>query len=364
MKNLLGILGGIFFLGSVIGCCVWTHMHPMVSVVLLTYNRQSMLPRAVDSILNQTYQNFELIIIDDASTDNTSKILAEYAMKDKRIKIVRNQTNQGIVSNRNKGLELAKGAYIAWQDDDDISDPNRLEEQVDFLRHHQDIILLGTQIRLIGSDKSVYLWPTETDPERAEVAFLIGRLPIILPTGMWRLDFIKENEIFFDKDVPLSEDLVIYDKLLAHGGKMMTLDKDLYQYRLHRTNPKDYYETIGMFQKKIYQDRWNRFFPNIKYPLTACERLKYTKENNPGFHQKVLDDMYLEHCKDPIFNPTTYYHPIIHEDGTEEAVVVSKNTSKFYSNKLSKYGTLLKVEKNRAEVLWDDEKQSVFYKTR
>lgn len=320
-----------------------------------------MLPHALDSILNQTYQNFELIVINDASNDQTSEILNKYAQKDKRIVVVENKSNQGIVSNRNMGLLLAKGKYLAWQDDDDVSEPSRLEEQVKFLEKHKDIVILGTQISLLGTRQTVYLWPTETDPQQAPIAFLIGRLPVIMATEMWRVDFIKKHNITFDQNVPLVEDFPIYDQVFKNGGKIMTLNKTLYQYRLHHSNGKEYYAKIIDIQKSVYQNRWKEFYPDTPYPDTYCKRLKHIKDNNHFFDKGLPNEMYAKHCKEEIYNPSYVYHTIVHENGYEEPILVSKNNLKFYSNELQRGGRLIKVKNNTIEVLWNGDAKSTIY---
>lgn len=101
---------------------------PLVSVILPTYNRASLLPRAIKSVLNQTYKSFELIIIDDNSTDNTKKNINDF--KDKRIKYIWHKENKGAAASRNKGIKLAKGEYIAFQDSDDEWFPKKLEKHI------------------------------------------------------------------------------------------------------------------------------------------------------------------------------------------------------------------------------------------
>ena len=114
---------------------------PLISVVMAVKNGGDLVARAVDSILNQTYANFEFIIINDGSTDNTLASLEEYT--DSRIQIY-SQENQGVAKSANRGLSLAKGKYIARQDHDDLSLPTRLEKQLAFLEAHSDFGLIGT----------------------------------------------------------------------------------------------------------------------------------------------------------------------------------------------------------------------------
>ena len=100
---------------------------PLLSIVMATYNRANVVGRAIDSILNQTYKNFELIIVDDGSTDRTYEVLKKYAAKDKRIVLLK-QNNLGLAAARNAGVGKVQGKFIAFMDDDDVSVSNRLEK--------------------------------------------------------------------------------------------------------------------------------------------------------------------------------------------------------------------------------------------
>lgn len=127
----------------------------LVSVVMPVYNTEEFLAEAIESILSQTYTNFEFIIINDGSTDTSPEIMAKYAEQDKRIKIL-NQKNSGISTALNNGIAISKGKYIARMDADDISLPERFEKQVQFLENHPDIILLGGDCEYIDKNgKSV-----------------------------------------------------------------------------------------------------------------------------------------------------------------------------------------------------------------
>ncbi len=347
------------FVTSIISYNVYFNK-PLVSVILLTYNRADMLPRAIDSILAQTYKNWELIIINDGSTDGTSKVMNEYALKDKRIKTFENDGNKKIVYGRNRGLSEAKGKYIAWIDDDDKVEPNKLEQQVAFMEKHKDITILGTDISLMNGEGKVYLGAVEYTPEEAEIVFLLGRLPVILATTMWRHDFIKEHDIKFNSEISVSEDLVIYDEVLKHGGKMVTLPEALYKYRVHHSNPKEYYRKIGILQKTFYKTRWNRFYPDVEYPKTQCERLKYIQKNNNHFNQSIVDSMVKKHCKTHIFIPSAFPYFIPFEDG-EEAVVVSIQDRSFYSYKMKKHGRIYKIMAPYVDILWAGEKEPTRY---
>lgn len=135
---------------------------PEVSVVMACYNSAAFLDEAIQSILCQTFTNFELIVIDDASTDGTSDIVQDYCAKDSRIIYYRLDTNSGPANARNIGIELSSGKWIANLDSDDIALPNRLRLQVAFARSNPDIILLGSgciEIDAIGTPIQEYKYP-------------------------------------------------------------------------------------------------------------------------------------------------------------------------------------------------------------
>ena len=123
--------------------------NPKVSVILPAYNAEEYLHYAVDSILDQTYKNFELLLINDGSKDNTKKIIDEYAQKDNRVVPV-HQENMGLVATLNKGISLAKGQYIARMDADDISLPRRFETQVDLLEKNSKAVLCASSFDAIN----------------------------------------------------------------------------------------------------------------------------------------------------------------------------------------------------------------------
>ena len=139
---------------------------PYVSIIMSTYNRANLLPRAIESVLNQTYKNFEFIIVDDASPDNTEEVVRQYQKKDGRIIYLKNQSNSKIQITLNNGLRAAKGKYIARIDDDDEwIDPQKLEKQLAFFKKHPDCVLVGIGVIVVDEEDEElfrYLLP-ETD---------------------------------------------------------------------------------------------------------------------------------------------------------------------------------------------------------
>jgi glycosyltransferase involved in cell wall biosynthesis len=182
-------------------------MNPIVSIILPTYNGAKYIKRAIDSVLSQSFSDWELLIIDDGSTDNTEEIIKEYTKKDYRIIYLKNEKNLGIQKTLNRGLRLAKGEYIARIDDDDIwIDKDKLKKQVDFLDKNPEYVLVAT--RVIYKDENgieIKKSPsTETNKEIQEVIFsrccfthsaVVFRKNIILSLGGYSEDEkVKHSE--------------------------------------------------------------------------------------------------------------------------------------------------------------------------
>ena len=123
--------------------------NPRITVLMSVYNGEKYLKEAIDSVLSQTFKDFEVLIINDGSIDKTSKILKTY--KDPRIRIINNKKNIGLTKSLNKGLKLARGEYIARMDDDDVSKPNRLEKQFEFMEKNSKYAVVGSFIEIIDS---------------------------------------------------------------------------------------------------------------------------------------------------------------------------------------------------------------------
>ncbi|HAS7841575.1 TPA: glycosyltransferase family 2 protein, partial [Vibrio cholerae] len=138
---------------------------PKISVVMSVYNGEKYLGEAIDSILKQTFSDFEFIIINDGSTDKTLEIIKSYMKKDDRIVLV-SRENKGLIVSLNEGLDLAKGQYIARMDADDISIKSRFEKQIEFLDSNPDIGVCGTWVEVFGENIKSKKWKMPTqDPD-------------------------------------------------------------------------------------------------------------------------------------------------------------------------------------------------------
>lgn len=195
----------------------------IVTVLMPVFNGEKYLVQAIDSILSQTYKNFEFLIIDDGSTDKSIKIIKKY--KDPRIRLVRNKKNIGLIKTLNKGLSLARGKYIARMDCDDISLPKRLEKQVRFMEQHPDIGVCGTALKLINKNVTWY-YPTDPDFFKCKLLFTCC---IAHPTVMFRKSVIENMKY---RKYEHAEDYYLW-VTLSEKTKMATLPDVLLKYRLH-----------------------------------------------------------------------------------------------------------------------------------
>jgi len=128
-------------------------MSPIVSVLMSVYNSERHLRQSIQSVLDQSFADFEFVIVEDGSEDSSPRILSEFARQDARIVLIKNETNRGLAASLNRGLERAQGKYVARQDADDISLPNRLELQSAYLETHPEIGILGSACTIIDEEE-------------------------------------------------------------------------------------------------------------------------------------------------------------------------------------------------------------------
>ena len=179
--------------------------NPQVSVIIPAYNAEKYIAEAISSILSQTYKNIEVVIIDDASTDGTLKIIQQYQLKDERIRLYSNKKNMGIGANRARGIKLAKGEYICWQDADDISLPNRIASQVSYLQGHSDIGVVGGFMQFFDeTGDGVVRRYDENDSALRSKIFRYN--PIAQPASMFRAE-VYRNVGSYNLEYVVSEDL-------------------------------------------------------------------------------------------------------------------------------------------------------------
>lgn len=203
---------------------------PLISVVIPVYNGNGFLTSAIDSILNQTYKNIEVIAIDDGSTDNSFETLKNLAINNPRLKVFKNKKNLNISRTLNKGIKLAKGQYIARMDADDISLPYRFEHQMDYLIKHPQLVILGGQCKTIDVNGKLIgkkLFPI-SDKQIREALFTTN--PIQHPTAIINRALLPKNFSWYNPELPPAEDYDLFFRL-GQFGKYHNLPIFLIKYR-------------------------------------------------------------------------------------------------------------------------------------
>lgn len=204
---------------------------PEISIIMSVYNGEAYLEETLKSIINQTYKNWELIAINDCSTDLTERILSEYAERDERIKVYANEVNLRLQASLNRAISLCSGKYIARMDADDICLPERLEKQYKFMEENPDIAL--SSCRFMTVKNGVYASGGaggRCDSEAIKALLLVAN-PILHPGVIAKADVMKEFN--YDIECTCTEDLELWTRLAMADLKMEILPECLLIYRLH-----------------------------------------------------------------------------------------------------------------------------------
>lgn len=226
-----------------------------VSIVMPVYNGKQYISESIESILNQTYDNWELIVVNEFGSDDGSKeIIESYAKKDKRIKIIQNSQREGISESLNIGLRSATGEFIARMDSDDISGARRIEKQVEYLENNPSIGLCGIQPEFFGTEK--LYWELECDPIRIRNNIFFYT-PCVHPTVMFRREIIDKYKIFYNKDYKATEDYDFFSKVVGVTDIANINDNTLFKYRMYANNATNRNNNIGI---KLYSEVMKRCF--------------------------------------------------------------------------------------------------------
>ena len=208
-------------------------MSELISVILPVYNGEKYLKEAIESILNQTYKDFEFIIINDGSTDKSLDIIEKYKKEDERI-IVISRENKGLIATLNEGIEKAKGKYIARMDQDDISLSNRFEEQLKIMENDKEIVVCGSWINVFGENRKEKI-SKYFQYDKEIKANLIMSCCFAHPSVMMRRDAFLDNNIWYDENFKNAEDYHLWTQL-ARVGKFYNIPKVLLNYRFLETS--------------------------------------------------------------------------------------------------------------------------------
>lgn len=209
-------------------------MPPKVSVLMPNYNCEQYLAEAIESILNQSFTDFEFIIVDDCSTDHSWEIIQDYAKRDGRIVALRNEENLKICKTLNRGLEIAKWEYIARMDSDDISMPERLGKQIDFLNTNTDVWIIWTNCYFI--DSNWIKWDEKKYPEnnKSIKESIWVRNPFLHPSVIFKKECYK-TLWWYNEDYIYAEDLELWIRYWKDYN-VYNIQENLLAYRMFWLN--------------------------------------------------------------------------------------------------------------------------------
>lgn len=228
---------------------------PEISVIMSVYNGETYLEEAIESVINQTFDSWELIIINDCSTDSTSEILARFASKDTRIKVFPNEVNLKLPASLNKAISLCSGKYIARMDADDICLPERFEKQYAFMEKNKDVSLSSCKFMTVKN--GIYMSGGaggRCDNEALRAMLLVGN-PILHPGVIAKSEVMKKYN--YDTALTCTEDLELWTRMAMGNEKIQILPECLLIYRLHdkqitKTTLEKQHTEVLKIQNKYY----------------------------------------------------------------------------------------------------------------
>lgn len=240
---------------------------PLISVIMGVYNDKKFLSKSIDSILNQTYKNFEFIICDDCSNDGSWNILKKYEAKDERIKIIKNEKNLGLASSLNKCIKISKGNYIARMDSDDISIKDRFQKQIEYLENNPEISVIGTNVYYI--DNSDHRYSKSENKTLKEISFqdtvkqtmlvhpsVMMRKQVLLDVGGYTVNDLTKRAEDYDLWCKMKEKHYklqnIVDYLLEYREDISGIKKRKYSYRIQESKLKRYWIKRAKMPCKYY----------------------------------------------------------------------------------------------------------------
>lgn len=278
-----------------------------LAVLMPTYNYAKYLQESIDSILNQTYSNFDLYIYDDYSTDNSKEVIENYS--DKRVFYRRNNQNLGISKTLNRGLEelLSNYEFVARMDADDWAFPERFQQQIDFLEKNESVMLCGTQgfwLKNISENLlSGWEYPIRNNYLKLYLLFgaSFGHSSIVL-----RSDFFISNNLKYDENIETCEDWDLWIRV-SKKGKVYNLPCFLMKYRIVHTSNHRSEENKKIHLKEravIISNYWKTFSMDLspeqvfEYYYSSDENVKYDFENKLKIIVDSFNNLFLNHTKD------------------------------------------------------------------
>jgi glycosyltransferase involved in cell wall biosynthesis len=300
-------------------------MNNLISVIIPTYNRENFIKETIDSVLNQTYKNIEILIVDDGSTDNTREIIE--SINDPRI-IYIYQDNTGASASRNTGIKNAKGEYVAFLDSDDSWLPDKLEKQIKFIQNNPQIDICGGWI-LQFDEKSNKIWKLYSEPSDIK-AYNLFNNPLFQTTVLLKKEVLYEYNVFYNPEYKSSNDYDFFSRLLEFA-EPYNIPEILAKYRTH----------YNQLSTKTRSEQ-NNYSKQIKLNLLKKMNLEPTEEEL-DLHQSITLLTFNANCD--TFKKFNIWF--------EKLIIANKKTkiySEFSFNKIicDYWLSIIAVSKNKA----------------
>ena len=271
---------------------------PVVTVLMSAFNDAAFLPEAVDSILRQTFGNFEFLVIDDGSTDGSARLVA--AVRDPRMRVVRNEEHLGLTRSLKVGVELARGQYIARMDADDVALPERLEKQVALLMKRSEIGVLGSACYIIDQiGREVGLLQMPEDDLQIRWTSLLAN-PFAHPTIMFRRDVLISRNLNYDEAFPTTQDYDLWMRMLRYTCGA-NLGEPLMRYRTHGDRVTSKFREVQLRNHDIVALRTiKEQLPDFAIPSEQVSQLRELfvggsgPSRNQQVHRAMLAATYLD----------------------------------------------------------------------
>ncbi len=260
---------------------------PAITVLMPVYNGEKYLREAIDSILTQTFTNFEFLIINDGSTDSSEQIILSYT--DPRIRYVKNEANLKLIASLNKGFTLAAGKYVIRTDADDVNHAERLQLQYNFMEQHPDVGLLGTGFETFGENL-----PTKTviySPDHNTICLKhLYQIHLSHGTSIFRMEVVRKNKLFFDPAYAHAEDYELWTRFSA-VSKLANIPQVLYRVRHHEHEVSRLHSNVQ--QQNSLRVRQNQF-KKLGCPLSEEGISLFTKIAQ---HEYTCGTQYIEQAQ-------------------------------------------------------------------
>lgn len=242
--------------------------NPILTIVMPVFNGERYLSAAIDSVLNQTLRDFELLIINDGSSDRSLEIISSF--NDERIRLISLDQNRGIPYCRNVGLKEAKGDFLGWTDCDDLNLPTRFEKQIGLLQNNSAFGGCGTWLSRFKGEKTFYVNQASENSEKIRAELLFKPAAIPNPTVVLRLSEVRRFNLKYNEQLPISEDYDFISSCAKHF-KFTNIQELLYRYRASETSIMKKFENQNLKSYEVHKVVYKKVLATLNLDPTEEE---------------------------------------------------------------------------------------------